>query len=526
MLRQFLPYSALIVSVFVCAPLRAADMETGAVRLALIATSNVGLAGDEALGFADVEGVNLEQLLVELGGYTPANVHRISDADPAKLATALSAIVVKAAELKADGVEVQLLFYYTGHAATDGLHMNGQVLGVEALKASLRVVPADLRLIVLDACQSGQLFRSKGGRLVEIRTRPQSFEAPPDEVWLSSSGPEENALETERRRGSLFTHFLISGARGMADQDGDQQVTLGELTEFVLERTEAAAADLGAFQAPRWSSSFTDLVITDLSRAQSSLTIPGPVPAPLLLVDRIDEQVLAEIPAGGGGFLALPPGDYRFIELGNSRAMRVADLSLSKGENSSFRASERLVESTGVRTKGGMPMQRARAFAIGYQMQLGATPSRVDMHGLYLGVHHALGRGHRLGLNLEVGGAPVQGDRLRGGIARVAAGPQWSYDVLERRFRLGPGLRLTGGFLYQNVQRADDSTWGSWFGSNTGEESRLHAVVDARALGRIGFRFGRAEFTLILTGGAELIFVEEPRVFGVGSVEIGGELAF
>ena len=44
--------------------------------------------------------------------------------------------MVRASELRDAGKEVDLFVYYTGHAGVDGLHMHGETLSLDELKAA------------------------------------------------------------------------------------------------------------------------------------------------------------------------------------------------------------------------------------------------------------------------------------------------------------------------------------------------------------------------------------------------------
>ena len=56
---------------------------------------------------------------------------------------------------------------------------------------------------------------------------------------MTSSSENEAAQESERLRGSFFTHALLTGVRGAADASGDGKVTLGEAYQFAFNETLA-----------------------------------------------------------------------------------------------------------------------------------------------------------------------------------------------------------------------------------------------------------------------------------------------
>ena len=47
-------------------------------------------------------------------------------------------------------------------------------------------------------------------------------------MLLSSSGADELSQESRALAGSVFTHHLVSGLRGAADENGDERIAQGE----------------------------------------------------------------------------------------------------------------------------------------------------------------------------------------------------------------------------------------------------------------------------------------------------------
>jgi uncharacterized caspase-like protein len=52
-------------------------------------------------------------------------------------------------------------------------------------------------------------------------------------AFLLSSKSEEFSLESKGLRQGIFSHYLIEGLKGKADEDGDKLVTLDELYIYV-----------------------------------------------------------------------------------------------------------------------------------------------------------------------------------------------------------------------------------------------------------------------------------------------------
>ena len=82
---------------------------------------------------------------------------------------------------------------------------------------------------VFDACRGGSWTRSKGltaAPAIELKA-PFSLQSEGTVLFAASSGL-ESAHESDRLRGSFFTHHLVGGLLGAADISGDGVVTAPE----------------------------------------------------------------------------------------------------------------------------------------------------------------------------------------------------------------------------------------------------------------------------------------------------------
>src|SRR5512146_104981 len=136
------------------AALAAADASAGA-RVALLVANDVGNAGELSLRHSGSDAERLAAVLTELGGFERANVHVVKDRTAAEILDAVDAL--------AKGPPAAMfLFFYSGHADAAALHPAGTSLPLDLLLHRLRGVGADLRIQILDACQSGAATRPKG----------------------------------------------------------------------------------------------------------------------------------------------------------------------------------------------------------------------------------------------------------------------------------------------------------------------------------------------------------------------------
>lgn len=162
----------------------------------------------------------------------------------------------------------RIYFYFSGHGAPDPTtgtpylvpydgdpaYLDRTSVKLEAVSAALAASPAREVLLVADACFSGQGERSvlaKGARPIVLAKR--STEKTPSKVAvLSASGAAETSGPSPSGNGGLFTEMFVEGlATGRADADGDGQISLTELTEYVAPRVARSAKRDGREQHPQ-----------------------------------------------------------------------------------------------------------------------------------------------------------------------------------------------------------------------------------------------------------------------------------
>ncbi|MCA9689359.1 MAG: caspase family protein [Myxococcales bacterium] len=305
----------------------------GVRRFALIVGANDGGPERARLRYAGSDASSLSAVLRRHGGVAPADRVMLLDPTPARLQAALRELAARVSAARAAGERVQFLFYYSGHSDEHGLLLGGVVIPYRELRAQIDQVPADVRLGVLDSCASGAFTRVKGGKM----QAPFLFGGAGVEghAYLTSSSDDEAAQESDRIRGSFFTHFLLTGLRGAADVNGDRLVTLNEAYRFAfdetLARTELTA---GGPQHAAYDIKLTgtgDVVMTDLRETTSKLEIAAEVGGRIYVRTEGGELVaeLYKPPAAGAVVLAVEPGTYKItVDDGRTRyqtTRKVAD---------------------------------------------------------------------------------------------------------------------------------------------------------------------------------------------------------
>lgn len=286
-------------------------------RFALLLGNNQGGPDTEPLRYAEADAKKVQAVLRELGGYQGQDVVLLLGARAEEALSTLAALDARVAAARAAGARTSLLVYYSGHAKVGDLRMGETRLDMAAVRERLKASAADIKIGIIDACESGALTRTKGGR------RGPSFlyegddrEATQGLILIASSSENESSQESDELGGSFFTHYLTSGLRGDADDSGDHRVTLGEVYEYTYHKTVAVTASTrSGVQHPTYSYDLMgqgDIVLTDLSQGQAGLLFGPELEGRYLVFDLGREQVAAEISkaAGEARAIALPAGDY------------------------------------------------------------------------------------------------------------------------------------------------------------------------------------------------------------------------
>lgn len=510
--------------------LSAAAAAAPAHRFALLIANNEGGPDTEALHYAEADADKVRGVLTELGGYRREDVVLLRGARAEQALAALDALEMRVRALP-EGTESSLLVYYSGHAKVGDLQMGRTRLDLGDLRRRLVASEADVRIGIVDACESGALTRAKGGR------RGPSFlfdtgdeEAARGLILISSSSENETSQESDELGGSFFTHYLTSGLRGDADGSGDARVTLAEAYEYTYHKTVATTASTrSGVQHPTYSFDLRgqgDIVLTDLSRGDAGVAFGADLEGRFLVFDLGRDRVAAEIDKrpGAGRRIALPPGTYA-VKRRMTDHVRLARFTLASNatyEVQASRMSRYAFEddyAKGSRLVARLRRERTR-FAvegtIAYQSFLSSAARRelvpaLPLYGVSTRVGPILGGadlqvdllfGRRSGALLDLGALAVQQDffqaeigvgllwRLRLGSFSVAAGPRLAALYFRRGFPsdpvlldrtqdmlgLSPALAAETAYYFG----ADDTVSLALFGRSG---VLLYSVDDNRALG-------------------------------------------
>jgi hypothetical protein len=285
-------------------------------RFALVIGANQGGAERARLQYAVTDAERFAQVLVELGGVSPADASVLRQPRLQDMIEALDRMTARVAERRRapGGGRTEVLLYYSGHADEQGLLLGEDRYSYRTLRDRLDQIPADVRIAVLDACASGAFTRMKSGRkrpafLVDEAANMRGH------AFLTSSAATEVAQESDRIRASYFTHYLVSGFRGAADLSGDGRITLNEAYQFAFNETLGRTVDTkGGAQHPSYDISLSgtgDVVMTDIRQTSATLVLGEDLDG-RFFVRNARKELVVELykPRGRRVELGVEPGPY------------------------------------------------------------------------------------------------------------------------------------------------------------------------------------------------------------------------
>jgi len=288
-------------------------------RYALVAGANQGGRDRPTLRYAVSDATRFAGVLEELGGVDEGNAIVLDQPTIGELERAFATVRSRTRSDRdaRDGSprRTEFLFYYSGHADEKGLLLGDDRYSYRSLRDQMDLIPADVRIAVLDACASGAITRLKGGKYRPPFLADESSDMK-GHAFLTSSSADEVAQESEGLGGSFFTHYLTSGMRGAADVSGDGKITLNEAYQFAFHETLGGTADTrGGAQHPAYDiqlSGTGDVVMTDVRQTTAGMVLSEELQGRCFVRNARGELVVElQKPRGRSVQLGLEPGSYR-----------------------------------------------------------------------------------------------------------------------------------------------------------------------------------------------------------------------
>ena len=427
-----LSFAFILVLLLLAANANAAT-ESGRINRYVVAVSaNNGGSGRPMLRYAESDARSFAKVLKEMGGVQPQNVILVREPSVEALQKEFSNLDSKILENGASDGRNEVLVYYSGHADEKGLRLGEETYTWKDLRNRIDALSADVKIAVIDACGSGAITRVKGGKAVPAFMVDQSSDMK-GYAFITSSTQDESSQESDKLKGSFFTHSLVSGLRGAGDLSSDGKVTLSEAYQFAFNETlQKTETTLGGAQHPSRDMNLAgtgDVVMTDLRATSAGLDLDESVYGRLYIRDENGELV-AELnkKRGHAMSLGLPAGRYAVnlqqdidymgtsvvlsngkrekVTLGSFKSV-VAEQTVLRGEigdnrnctsgdyvacsldsldhNGKFRTTFNIIDKDTSPRKGlqlGLLVAQTNDYMLGSQVSLIANIAKKEMHGL------------------------------------------------------------------------------------------------------------------------------------------------
>ena len=317
-LKKFFDESILTMSwifiLLVAASFSAASGNSGTInRYVFAISSNYGGEGRPHLRYAEFDAKSFAAVIGEMGGTPKQNIIFVKEPKVSELEKQFDALDSRLKKNAGNGRE-EVLIYYSGHADENGLRLGNELVAWQKFRKRVDALNADVKIAVIDACGSGAITRAKGGAQVPAFMIDQSSDMK-GYAFITSSTQDEASQESDKLKGSFFTHSLVSGLRGAGDLSGDGKVTLSEAYQFAFNETlQKTETTIGGAQHPSRDMSLTgtgDVVMTDLRSTKAGLGLAENLEGRVFIRDEKGELV-AELykKSGRAMSLGLPAGNY------------------------------------------------------------------------------------------------------------------------------------------------------------------------------------------------------------------------
>lgn len=468
----------------------------GPRRVAVLVGNNQGGRAHPALRYAEDDVARVARVLSELGGFADADVHVLTGRPLVAVRAVLADVRRLIATTRAQGNRTVVLFYFSGHSDGDALELGNDLWAFSDLRTALKDLAPDIRIVIVDSCQSGALLAVKGGTpgpAFDIRFTDDL--ATSGEAVLTSSAAHERALESREIHASFFSHHFVSGLRGAADSSGDGRVTLGEAYRYAFVNTLLATSNtLSGPQHPAYDfrlSGQGELVLTEVVAHGAILSLPRGFDR-ILIADERRRFLLAELTTSSSNRIALPAGRYA-VQARLADASYETVVTLAEGEQRNLGSQDlRPAARATSAIKGGdadlnamvVPEGQAAAsphLVIGVSGAL--TGGAADALPLLPGLQLSLATTRTAGFALQLDLASGHATGFRESAAYLGLG---AFVARERgRWRGTAGWRVSGGGVVQSLDDHGPTHWtlaagtGPWLAGSLALTPRLALVLNA-----------------------------------------------
>lgn len=454
-LRPWLSVAALLLCFL-------AALEAQAKTYVVAIGNNLGFRHETPLLFAERDASQFMHVMQRYSQAQARDTVLLQGRGTAEILGTLTRIRREVEQLSAaQRAKTKLIVYYSGHADGSGLHPGHTSISYRRLRREMQQTPVQVRVLVVDGCRSGGLTRVKGATpakpfaiTTENKLQSSGF------VMISSSTATEDSHESDRLRGSFFTHHFLNALRGIADFNQDGAVSLHESFSYAYHQTLRSSSSTFSLQHPTLETRLRgkgDLVLTTppVAQHETSSVVLGPPAYYLVQQDEKNGKVIAELQTHRKNqILRLPPGDYQIQHRG-ALQYRNYHLRLHSGEtiDLAHEEPEILAYEQLVRRGGPRPLSNTVQIHAGIRGPI-AHQSKLSMQlslGYTLHLQHlSLSTRARFGYGRFQHRAPHHTLRTRE--TELGLGLSIEKYVDLKRVSLGFGLWAEGLYFQQHTQ--------------------------------------------------------------------------
>src|SRR6478609_6696165 len=176
-------------------------------RYALVVGANRGSGDDAPLRYAERDARHTAQVLQDAGGFAPENVVLLQQPGADRVREVLAHLNARIREAASgSGSDNTVLWvFYSGHADATALHLGDTAIPWQELRDLTAGSAAAVRLLVIDACRSGEATQVKGTRLTAPFDVMTDTEAQGEGfAILAAAAAGESAQESDALQASFF----------------------------------------------------------------------------------------------------------------------------------------------------------------------------------------------------------------------------------------------------------------------------------------------------------------------------------
>ncbi len=317
--------------------LKAVPSETLPVkRYAFIISSNSGGQDKPILRYAVKDARSFSDILTRMGNLRKDNTFFLVQPDPTTLFSNLEKLNSRIKSEKSSSGKVETIFYYSGHSDDKNLLIGNHKVSYRKFHNKIKNIDSDVKIAILDSCSSGSFNLLKGVKVKAPFLNNSAYDMK-GYAFMTSSSPIEPSQESGELKGSIFTHYLVSGLSGAADLSGDSIITLNEAYQYAYRETliHSQKTEHGP-QHPGYNIQMSgkgDVIMTDIKQSPSTLVIDKEVSGRIFINNNLG-NLIVEInkPRGKALSIGLEPDFYQVVLKKGNRSYKTS-FNLSGADN-------------------------------------------------------------------------------------------------------------------------------------------------------------------------------------------------